>query len=263
LRTIRRAATGFLSLGFMLALHAGHSLSWAATARQAAEQPAKTEREEVEKLIQGSDCRSCHDMDRKVVGPSYQDIAKKYAADTGAVDKLMRTVRQGGSGNWGTIPMTPHPDLKDEDLKRMVTWILSLKSDSAASDTPKAKGKEYTYTLKDGKTVKLEYPLFVEGSTEKVTKDVFRGYELFNSYCFRCHGQDVTESELAPDLKRSIESGLTPQDFVATTMAGRDAKGMPSWAGFLTEEEVRKILMYVQGRTLDLIPVGRPPSEAE
>jgi len=186
LRTVSGAARVFLSLGLMLVFYAGQSS--AAAARQAADQQ-KSEREEVDKLIQSTDCRSCHDIERKVVGPSYQDVAKKYASDEGAVDKLMRSVRQGGSGNWGTIPMTPHPDMKDADLKRIVTWILTLKNDNASSETAaKAKTKEYTYTLKDGKTVKLDFPLFVEGSTEKVTKDVFRGYELFNSYCFRCHG---------------------------------------------------------------------------
>ena len=165
--------------------------AWAKTAQgeQAAQpQQAKSEQEEVDKLIQASDCKSCHDIDRKVVGPTYRDIAKKYAGQTDAPEKLAHSVRQGGSGNWGQIPMTPHPNVKDADLTRIVAWILSLKEVSADA-APIPSGKEYSYKLKDGKTAKLAYPLFIDGSDTKVTKDVFRGYELFNSYCFRCHGR--------------------------------------------------------------------------
>ena len=70
--------------------------------------------------------------------------------------------------------------------------------------------------------------------TEKVTKDIFHGYEEYNSYCYRCHGQDATGSEIAPDLRHSLTGGMTEQQFLSTAMAGRQEKGMPSWAGFLT-----------------------------
>ena len=252
-----------LSLISMFMLHSTASVSWAGTSRQT-DQQAKSDADKAPAIVQSSDCRSCHDEDRKVVGPAFKDIAKKYAGQPGAVAALSKSIRDGGSGKWGDLPMTPHPTLSDADLTRIVNWILSLKdTTSAAAPAVAPKEKEYTYTLPDGKTAKLNFPLFVEGSNEKVTKEVFRGYELFDSYCFRCHGQDVTDSELAPDLKRSLTAGLSPQDFISTVMAGREEKGMPSWAGFLTEAEARDILMYAQGRTLELIPVGRPPSEGE
>ncbi len=77
------------------------------------------------KLIEGADCLSCHKIDAKLVGPSYQDVAAKYTdAD---IDKLAQKVIEGGKGNWGDIPMTPHPGLDKENAKLMVKYILSLK----------------------------------------------------------------------------------------------------------------------------------------
>jgi len=236
-------------------------LSWPAKGRQAPAE-GKSEAANTEKLLAGSDCRSCHAPDRKVVGPSYSDIAKRYAAEADAVDKLARSIRQGGSGNWGNVSMTPHPDLKDEQLAQIVAWILSLKDAQLARTQPgQAEAKQYKYTLNDGKTVALDFQVFVEGSDKKVAKDIFHGYQLYNSYCYRCHGTDATTSELAPDLRRFTEAGTTPQDFLSVAMTGREDKGMPSWAGFLSEEDIQQIYRYVKGRSLELVPAGRPPSE--
>ena len=128
-----------------------------------------------------------------------------------------------------------------------------------AQDADAAKPKQYTYAVK-GKNVTLDFPVFVEGSDKKVTKAVFHGYQLYNSYCFRCHGTDATESALAPDLRR-FTAQLTQKDFLLVAMAGREDKGMPSWAGFLSEEEIQQIYQYVKGRSLELVPGGRPSSE--
>lgn len=76
-------------------------------------------------LVEGADCLSCHKVDTKLVGPSYQDVAAKYTeAD---MDKLAQKVIDGGKGNWGEIPMTPHAGMSKEDASRMVKYILSLK----------------------------------------------------------------------------------------------------------------------------------------
>ncbi|HEY4045754.1 MAG TPA: c-type cytochrome [Acidobacteriaceae bacterium] len=90
-------------------------------------------REAGEKLIQTNDCSSCHAADQRVVGPSYNEIAKRYKGQAGIVDKLAAKVKRGGSGNWGTVPMIPHPALTDGQLKEMVVWILSLGSQAASS----------------------------------------------------------------------------------------------------------------------------------
>ena len=212
----------------------------------------------VEQLIKRSDCFSCHAADHLIVGPAYNAIAKKYAGQSDATPGLVRRIREGGSGTWGNIRMPPHSDLKDAQIKEIVQWILSLK------DVPTARAtsvKTYTYALQDGKKITLDFVLFVEGSDRKVTKDVFRGYALYNSYCYRCHGTDATESELGPNLRHSLETGMTLRQFLAVAMVGREEKGMPSWAGFLTEEEMTSIYRYVKGRSLGLVPVGRPSSE--
>src|SRR5215467_12597029 len=122
-----------------------------------------------------------------------------------------------------------------------------------------SKPKQYTYTV-NGKTITVDFQVFLDGSDKKVTKDVFKGYQLYNSYCFRCHGTDATESSLAPDLRR-FTAEMPKNAFVTVAIAGREDKGMPSWAGFLSQEEILQIYQYVKGRSLELIPGGRPPSE--
>lgn len=79
-------------------------------------------------LAQKNGCLSCHAINQKVLGPAYKDVAAKYEHDSGAVAKLMAKVKNGGSGAWGPVPMPPHPQLKDEELKTLVEWILSTKA---------------------------------------------------------------------------------------------------------------------------------------
>jgi cytochrome c len=223
-----------------------------------------------EKLVSGSDCSSCHALDSQVVGPSWKAIAKRYAsqpdAQSGNTAKLAVKIREGGAGKWGDVAMTAHPELTDAQCRQMVNWILSLKDTSPASPqsaSPSVESKLYTYKPRTGPAVQLDFPLFIGGNGGKVTKDVFRGYELFNSYCYRCHGTDATGSQLGPDLRHSLAAGMKQQEFLAVAMAGRKEKGMPSWAGFLSKQEVIQTYQYTKGRSLDLVPAGRPPSATE
>ncbi|MEQ1591324.1 MAG: c-type cytochrome [Thiobacillaceae bacterium] len=78
-------------------------------------------------LAQKNACMSCHGVDKKIVGPAYKDVAKKYAGDKTAEAKLMAKVKAGGKGVWGEIPMPPNPQVNDADLKKIVAWVLSLK----------------------------------------------------------------------------------------------------------------------------------------
>jgi cytochrome c len=210
-----------------------------------------------EKLVNGNDCTGCHALDSQGAGPSWKAIAKRYEGQAGAPAKLSAKIRAGGSGTWGDVAMTPHTDVTDAQGRQMVSWILSLKD--AAPSAPAAPSKTYTYKPKSGPAVQLDFPLFTAGTSGKVTKDIFRGYELFNSYCYRCHGTDAAGSELGPDLRHSLAAGMTQQQFIAIAMAGRKDKGMPSWAGFLSKQEVTQTYQYTKGRSLDLVPPGRPP----
>ena len=76
--------------------------------------------------MENSDCMSCHLMDRKVIGPSFTDIAAEYKNTDENVKKLADKVINGGAGVWGEAAMAPHPSLSEEDAKDMVSYILSL-----------------------------------------------------------------------------------------------------------------------------------------
>ena len=77
-------------------------------------------------LAKASNCMACHAIDRKLVGPAYQDVAKKYRGDNGAEAKLIKKVKEGGSGVWGQIPMPANsPKVSDADIKTLVEWVLA------------------------------------------------------------------------------------------------------------------------------------------
>ena len=78
-------------------------------------------------LIEGSDCRTCHKDDAKLIGPAYQDVAKKYESNEKNIKMLAEKIIKGGQGNWGEIPMAGHPNLSEEDASAMVEYILSMK----------------------------------------------------------------------------------------------------------------------------------------
>lgn len=85
-----------------------------------------------ETLAKSAGCMGCHMVERKVVGPSYKDIAARYASkfskDKGkVVEELATKIKKGGSGVWGNLPMPPHPKLSDEDAKKLAEWVLNFK----------------------------------------------------------------------------------------------------------------------------------------
>lgn len=78
-------------------------------------------------LIKAKNCTACHAAEKKLIGPSYKDVATKYAGDPDAVAKLTRKIREGGVGTWGQIPMPANPQVSAEEGTRLATWILSQK----------------------------------------------------------------------------------------------------------------------------------------
>ena len=80
-----------------------------------------------EALAKSKNCMACHSVDKKLVGPSYKDVAAKYAGQNGAVDKLADKVVKGGGGVWGPVPMPANPQVSAAEAKTLTTWILSLK----------------------------------------------------------------------------------------------------------------------------------------
>lgn len=79
-------------------------------------------------LIAGADCLTCHKVDEAATGPAYRDVANKYPNTDATVETLADKVIKGGSGNWGSVPMTAHDALSKDDAKAMVKYILLLKN---------------------------------------------------------------------------------------------------------------------------------------
>ena len=80
-----------------------------------------------QKLAAAKNCMACHAVDKKLVGPSYKDIAAKYANQKDALDKLSAKVIKGGAGVWGPVPMPANAQVSPDEAKKLVGWILTQK----------------------------------------------------------------------------------------------------------------------------------------
>lgn len=78
-------------------------------------------------LATAKNCMACHTVDKKVVGPAYKDVAKKYAGDKTAADKLATKIVKGGSGVWGAVAMPANPQVTEAEAKKLAAWVLSQK----------------------------------------------------------------------------------------------------------------------------------------
>ena len=78
-------------------------------------------------LATSKNCMACHAVDKKLLGPSYKDVATKYAGQKDAADKLAIKIIKGGSGVWGAIPMPANAQVNEAEAKKLATWILSVK----------------------------------------------------------------------------------------------------------------------------------------
>jgi cytochrome c len=79
-----------------------------------------------ESLVKASDCKTCHHPVNKIIGPAHTDVAKKYEFTEANVKMLAQKIIKGGSGVWGQIPMTAHPDISEADAEKMARYVLSL-----------------------------------------------------------------------------------------------------------------------------------------
>ena len=78
-------------------------------------------------LATAKNCMACHAVDKKLVGPSYKDVAAKYGSDKTAVDKLAAKIVKGGSGVWGPVPMPANAQVNDAEAKKLAAWIMGIK----------------------------------------------------------------------------------------------------------------------------------------
>jgi cytochrome c len=81
----------------------------------------------VAQLLEAHACSGCHTLDKRVVGPSFREIAQRYAGDAGAAARLAAKVRSGGQGAWGQVPMPPATGIAEPDLSKLVEWVLGQK----------------------------------------------------------------------------------------------------------------------------------------
>ena len=79
-----------------------------------------------QQLAKDKNCLACHAVDKKLVGPSYKDIAAKYKNDKNAQAMLVKKVRDGGVGVWGQIPMPANPQVNEQEAQALVKWVLSM-----------------------------------------------------------------------------------------------------------------------------------------
>ena len=80
-----------------------------------------------EALAKAKNCMACHAVDKKLVGPAYKEVAKKYGNDAKAADALAAKIMKGGSGVWGAIPMPANPQVSDAEAKKLAAWVLGQK----------------------------------------------------------------------------------------------------------------------------------------
>ena len=78
-------------------------------------------------LAKAKNCMACHTVDKKLVGPSYKEVAKKYAGQANAEARLAEKIMKGGKGAWGEVPMPPNATVKPDETNRLARWILGLK----------------------------------------------------------------------------------------------------------------------------------------
>jgi cytochrome c len=96
------------------------------TTETAAEKPTETSLSG-ESLLKTSDCMTCHQIEGKLVGPAYKDVATKYAGQSDAKTTLIKSIIEGSKGKYGEVPMTAHASLAKEDVEKMVDYILTIK----------------------------------------------------------------------------------------------------------------------------------------
>ena len=126
---MKRITSFFILLALVIACNSNDSKeNKSASEQETQEAPSDPEAEKGLQLIAKNDCFQCHDVSAKKIGPEYMTVAAKYKnADAALRDTLATRIIKGSTGHWGTVPMTPHPDLSLEDARTMIHYVLSLK----------------------------------------------------------------------------------------------------------------------------------------
>ena len=165
-------------------------------------------------LMETSDCKACHSLTEKSVGPTFTAIADKYAGNDGAVKALSEKVIKGGSGVWGDLMMSPHPQLSTADTEKMIAYILSLSGKPAKGGLP-YKG---SYSLNKHKPTEKEGTyIFTASYTDRgangmkpltATKVLSLSYPIMNGDKFSSK-KNVMTFNVTADMMPGIENDMT------------------------------------------------------
>ena len=185
-------------------------------------------------LISKSDCTACHKDSIKVVGPAYADIAAKYKGDKEASKKLIEKIKVGGSGNWGDVAMPPHPTMKDEEIEKMVKYILSLKGGKAPEPI--------------AKTTTVEKSASVDSSNPKVAEAL--KFMKEKSDCLVCHKE--SEKFLGPSFVEIAQKYASDKEAPKNLTLKVKNGGQGVWGQTpmlphpnLTEEEISNLVSAI------------------
>lgn len=165
------------------------------------------------RLIELSDCKACHAIEKKSIGPAYVDVAKKYAKERNAVNYLAGKIIKGGGGVWGEQAMSAHPQLKEDEAKEMVRYILTL-ADSKKASKP-LKGTHVADAKKDGSYI------FAASYTDKgsgaVGPATGTGSIALRSAKLKANTYDATKETMKFKMPTGSEMviGLTSGSYVA------------------------------------------------
>lgn len=117
-----------LAMALLASCGGGESNDGKPTAAATAEKPKDPAYQKGLELVGKNDCLGCHKINETFTGPSYTQVAEKYAgADAAKIKEIAEKIIKGGTGVWGSAQMTPHPSLSQEDAEAMVKYILLLK----------------------------------------------------------------------------------------------------------------------------------------
>lgn len=131
---MRKVIAGMMVLvAGLVACGGGNDLPAAAEGTEAPAKVSLSDNPDYKKglaLVAQNNCMGCHEIEKQLAGPAYRDVAARYSnADEATIEKLAKHIIEGGSGNWGDIPMLAHPDVSLDDAKAMVKYVLLLKKD--------------------------------------------------------------------------------------------------------------------------------------
>ena len=170
------------------------------------------EKPDGEKLIDRSDCKTCHNTFRKTIGPGYVEIAKKYKTTEENAALLVHKIKNGGYGVWGSQVMSAHADLPQEDIRSMVDYILSLDKDEEANEQPEKAPEEADYVF----GAKVDSKAFFPGAVARMysyKKDLHKLADLKT-------GGNLISAGIVPKIEAGADELITVESNFSIIITG-------------------------------------------